>query len=231
METKTHINDNILSGLLFLILFSTQLFAITEKQQLQDWTKKNEAFLVDKYQFIESDWFKQECLQLAKIMEFNKINQCNLFQSGNINAYVFDNGHVYFSSAMMKLINNKHQWASILAHENAHIELQHYLKTLRKIKKPGVFFPKKRIKKLLIKHEKEADMWSENVLKKFNFNTEQIYFFLQRVKKIKGAKKNHRHLNLSKRIKATKKKEIINQKLINRINFLVIPKSRQRNAN
>ena len=203
--------------LLILLLFATQLIAQTDEQVLADWTKNNEQQLIEKYKIIQSDWFEEECLLLARQMEFNKLAECKLFQSEHINAYVFDNGHVYFSLALMQQIRNKHQWVAILAHENAHIELHHYLKSLKKIKKPGVFFPKSKIKKTLKKHEKEADHWAQQRLEQFGFDRTQIYYFLQRVKNIKGNVKSHTHSKLSRRIKKTGAEEINNQALIKRI--------------
>lgn len=213
MAAKT----NIINFILILIV-STQLFAQSDEQQLVDWTKKNESKLLEKYKTVRSDWFEKQCLLLAIRMKFKKINKCTLFKSDNINAYVFNNGHVYFSTSIIALIKNKHQWASILAHENAHIELQHYLKTLKKIKNPNFFFPKRKIRKMLKKHEQEADYWAYDKLKEYKFNPEQIYFFLNRVENIKGNNKNKHHLKLSKRINKTNEIEIINQALIN--NFL-----------
>ena len=193
----------------FLIAFTFQSFAISDEKQLANWTVSNENKLIDKHQIIQSKWFEENCLSIAKTMKFNKITQCKLFKSKNINAYVFNNGHVYFSTSMASLIKNKHQWASILAHENAHIELKHYLKTLKKIKKPGVLFPKSRIKKLIKQHEQDADDWAENKLIEFNFDTSQIFYFFQRVKNIQGDLETSTHLKLSKRVKLNAQQEII----------------------
>jgi len=204
----------------FLLLFSTQLIAQTDEQNLADWTKNNEQHLIEKYKIIQSDWFEKGCLLLAKKMQFNKLDECKLFQSEHINAYVFDNGHVYFSLALMQQIRNKHQWASILAHENAHIELHHYLKSLKKIKNPGVFFPQSKIKKTLKKHEQQADQWAQQKLNQFGFDATQIYYFLQRVENIKGNIKSHTHSKLSKRIKKTDIEEIKDQTLISHIQDL-----------
>jgi hypothetical protein len=214
MATKTYIIA------FFLIILSISLYAKTDEQQLKEWTIENEKKLLEENPIVKSDWFEKECLKLAKIMQLDAINTCQLFQSEHINAYVFDNGHVYFSTAMLQLINNEHQLASILAHEYAHIEFQHYIKTLKKIKKPGIFFPKKRINKLLKKHEKEADKWSESRLKKFGFNPQQINYFLQRVRILTPKKSSNHHLKLSKRIKTTVGLEIKNQKMIEKINVL-----------
>jgi hypothetical protein len=203
-----------------LILSSWNLFAQTDEQQLKDWTVKNETNLLEKYTIVQSEWFVDECLNLAKSMQLDAINTCQLFQSEHINAYVFDNGRVYFSTAMLKLINNKHQLASILAHEFAHIKLQHYLKTLKKIKKPGIFFPKKRVNKLLKKHEQEADDWSRNQLKEFGFDYQQINHFLRRVQNIEGNKRNKHHLKLSKRIEKSMVEEFIDYKFVKQVSTL-----------
>ncbi len=203
-----------------LICCSFQLCAQTDEQLLAEWTKKNESLLLKNNEVIESSWFQEKCLDLAKQMEFTQINQCHLLDSKNINAYVFNNGHVYFTTAMMRLINNKHQWASILAHENAHLVLNHYLKTLKKVKRPGFFFPKHKVKKRLKQNEIEADEWAKNKLLKFKMDGNQIYYFLKRVESIKGKNKNNSHLKLSKRIKQPQKDELIDQQLINAINNL-----------
>lgn len=205
----------------FLILLCWQSSATTEKQQLSNWTKENENILLEKYTIVDSAWFTEECLDLARQMQFNRINRCQLFRSKHINAYVFNNGHVYFSSALMKLLKNKHQWASILAHENAHLELEHYIKTLRKINNPGIFFPKSRINKLFKKHEKEADLWSDKQLIKYGLNSQQIVYFLLSVKNLYPNNNKNNHLKLSKRIKKTDIKEIINQDFINKIKHIL----------
>ena len=198
-----------------LICCSFQLCAQTDEQLLADWTKKNESLLLKNNEVIESSWFQEECLALAKQMKFTQIKQCHLLDSKNINAYVFNNGHVYFTSAMMHLINNRHQWASILAHENGHLVLKHYLKTLKKVKKPGFFFPKHKVKKRLKQNEIEADEWAKNKLLEFKIDGNQIYYFLKRVESIKGQSKSENHLKISKRIKQPKEKEVVDKQLIN----------------
>ncbi len=211
MATKTYFSY------LFLILFTLTVSAKTDEQQLTQWTIENEKKLLNDYPIIPSKWFEQTCMDLIKSMHFNQINQCKLFKSDFINAYVFDNGHVYFSTAMMALINNKHQWAAILAHENAHIELQHYLETLKKIKKPGIFFPKRKIRALIKNNEQAADDWSKIKLQEFGYDYNQIVFFFQRVKTSQGENRNKTHLKLSKRINTTNQPEIIDKLLISQI--------------
>ncbi len=209
------------------LLFAFSCFVVTttvqsktDEQVLAEWTGVNEAYLLDHQKAIRSSWFENECLQLAKSMSFNKINQCRVLDSNHINAYVLNNGHVYFSLGLLKNIRNKHQWAAILAHENAHIELNHYLKNLKKIKNPGVFFPKLSIKKAMRKHEQQADQWSYDTLKRYGFDVNQIAFFLQRAKKITKGKIRNTHIKLSKRIKKNQSSEIIDMMLMENISMI-----------
>lgn len=204
MATKTYILN------FLLIILSPQSFAQDDEQILDQWTKANELKFVEKYDLIHSQWFENECLNLAKLLRFNKINKCSLIKSPHINAYVFNNGHVYFSAAMVKLINNKHQLASILAHENAHVELSHYLINLQTLKNPPIFFPKSKYKKQLKKHEEQADAWAEKSLQRFGFDPTQISYFLKRVEELDKSHHSSTHLKISKRIKKKLSKEIIN---------------------
>lgn len=212
------------SYLIFVALYSltimTNTQAKTDEQILAEWTSENENHLLNHQKIIRSEWFEKECMQLAKSLSFSKINQCRILDSQHVNAYVLNNGHVYFSIGLLNSIRNKHQWAAILAHENAHIELNHYLKNLKKIKNPGVFFPKLSIKKTMRKHEEQADQWAYNQLKKHGFDNDQIAFFLQRVKKNTKGKKHNTHIKLSKRIKKNQSSEIIDMLLMENISLI-----------
>jgi len=214
MATKTYFSY------LILILLTFSVLAKNDQQQLTEWTIENEKKLLSDFPTVESSWFEKTCLELAKSMRFNQLTQCKLFKSDHINAYVFNNGHVYFSTSMMELINNKHQWAAILAHEYAHIELGHYLQTLKKIKNPGFFFPKKKIKTLIKKNEQSADKWSEMTLQEFGYKYNQIVYFFKRLKTSQGENRNKTHLKLSKRIKNTKQPEIIDKPLADKLQQL-----------
>jgi len=202
--------------IILLILVPNLTWPQSDAEILNKWTNKNESMLIQKYTMIASPWFETECLKLAKNLQFQHINHCQIFDSKIINAYVFNNGHVYFSTGMMKQINNYNQWAAILAHENAHIALHHYLSMLKKIRKPNVFFPKSNIRKMLIRHESEADNWSKQRLKAHDMDYSQINYFFERMKGIKSSRKNN-HLKLSKRIKKANKPEIMDMGLIQKI--------------
>lgn len=202
---------------IMLLLMSWPLEAKDNAEILEETTRLQEKALLDKYNIIVTPSLEKSCMEMARNMQFDKINSCNIINSNQINAYVLANGHVYFSLAMMQQINNKHQWAAILAHENAHLELNHYIKTLEKYQNPGLFFPKSKIKKMMRKHEIQADDWSDNRLQNYGYDAEQIYFFMQRVIKIKGNKKTNSHIQPSKRTKKNNNIELMDKKLIKSI--------------
>lgn len=159
-----------------------------------------EQQLLDKYRLVQSARFKEDCVSLVKSLQLKKINDCFLLESEDINAFVLNNGHVYFTSAVFDFLNNRDQWASIIAHENAHLVLDHYSKRVEKINKPDLFFTKSRLKKFIKKQELEADEWAESHLLMHQFDPHQVRFFLLRVEKKLGKKRSKFHLKINKRI-------------------------------
>ena len=208
--------------LIFVLLVLTSLTSVAKEngQLLKNATIEQEKSLLENHRILPSDTLEKECMKLALDLKFEMIKQCKIINSPNINAYVLANGHVYFSLPLMQQLKNKHQWASILAHENAHLELSHYIKILEKYQNPGVFFPKSKIKKMMKKHEKQADEWSDDRLKKHGYNADQIYYFMQRVIKIQGNEKNNSHQKKSKRTKKSEYVELLDESLIKSIHEL-----------
>jgi len=206
--------------LYLLFLLPLSVLAKDNIKILAETTKLQEQTLLRNYSILPSPNLEKYCLQLTQVMQFQRINQCHIIKTEHINAYVLANGHVYFSLGMMKQIKNQHQWAAILAHENAHLELNHYLKMLEKYQNPGVFFPKSKIKKMHKLHEKQADDWSHKKLTQYGFDPNQIYYFMQRVNQKNGNKKTYSHIKPSKRIKKNNGVEAIDEKLIQMISNL-----------
>ena len=207
---------------ILLLSYITTSNAQNSNVQLKQWTAAHEKKLIEKYKTINSSWFQEICLELSDNLQFKNISKCTLLESSLINAYVFNNGHVYFTSSLLKLVKNKDQWASIIAHENAHLELKHYQKTLDKINHPDFFFPKKKFKKLLKNNEKEADEWAKLQLNKNHYKSSQIYYFLKRVSSLKKQESNTKsHLKLSKRATKPESLEIIDRKIVKNINHIL----------
>ncbi len=201
--------------LVILAFFTFPSMAKSNSEILFERTQLLEKNLLENNKILPSPLLEKKCMDMAKSMLFNQIKQCKIIDSTQINAYVLANGHVYFSVAMMQQIKNEHQWAAILAHENAHLELNHYEKTLIKLQKPGLFFPKLKIKKMMRKHENQADEWSMKHLKKMGYDADQNYFFMQRVIKILGNRRSNSHIKTSKRAKSSNSTELIDAELIN----------------
>ncbi len=166
---------------------------------------------LDKYDEIKSEWFSNQCRQLIEDLHLQQLKNCKLIKSKYNNAYVTINGDVYFTLSMMKLIHNKHQWAVILAHENAHLELKHYQQLADKIQNPDFFFPKKKYKKLREKVELEADHRAKTIVEKHGFNSNQVSYYLQRIESGKRDKRT------SQKIKKDDANEIIDLELIESI--------------
>ena len=209
----------------FSLVFVLTLSSITARsknnqQLLAEQNLKNEHDLLAKHTIINSIWFESNCLQIIKSMQFKQLNSCKLIDSDSINAYVLSHGSVYFTAAMMQQLRNKHQWASIIAHENAHLQLNHYLKLLQYLQNPSVFFPKSKLKKLLKKQEEQADKWAKDKLKQHGYDEKQIYFFLKRVSAIKN-KKSYSHIRPSKRADKSPKNEIIDQEFIEKLKHII----------
>lgn len=55
-----------------------------------------------------------------------------ILNSEEINAFAAPSGHVFISKGMLKLTRNEDDLAAILAHEIAHVSLQHGLKAIKK---------------------------------------------------------------------------------------------------
>ncbi|MFK8011179.1 MAG: M48 family metalloprotease [Marinicellaceae bacterium] len=206
--------------ILILLGFSLPLIAKTHAEIISETAQLHEKQLLDKYDVINAPVLEKYCMDIAQEMRLKNIQQCKIIQTPLINAFMLANGHVYLSSSMMKLLKNKHQWASILAHENAHLELNHYHKMLEKYQNPGVFFPKSKIKKMHKLHESQADEWSKNTLKQYGYDSDQVYFFMQRVVKFSGNKKTYSHIKPLKRVNKNNKNEIIDTTLIDAIKII-----------
>lgn len=199
---------------ILLLLFCGLIQAQIAADSLTQATQFNEKNLLKKSPILNSPALEKRCLALALILQFEQINQCKIIRSKSINAYVLANGHVYLTSALMHNINNSHQWAAILAHENAHLALNHYAEMLQTYQKPGFFFPKAKLKKMRQKQEQQADDWSRKRLEQGGFDNQQIYYFMQRVIKISGNNKSFSHIAPAKRSQKADTVELIEQKLL-----------------
>lgn len=173
---------------LFFILISACYIcnAGIHDDNIQSLSANNEEYLLKNHNIIQSEWFNKQCLNIIQTLHLKRIQKCQLLDSNHNNAYVLPNGNAYITIELLKKLRNHHQLAVILAHENAHIELNHYQIMLDKIRNPGFFFSKRKFKKMMEKNEKEADQWAKETANKYNIDFSQIRFYLSRIDKNKS---------------------------------------------
>lgn len=172
-----------------------------------------EQQLLSRYKLSSNEGFRNKCQSFIKQLRFNQAFKCLLLETEDINAFAFDNGNIYITQGMLDQFKNKHQWASVISHEAGHVVLNHFSKRAKKIKKPGFFFTKSRLKKFIKKQEKEADIWAKTQLMNHGFDADQVSFVLARLegKKVYNSKF---HLNLSARGDESIHSEIVDDDLI-----------------
>ncbi|MCF6300577.1 MAG: hypothetical protein L3J52_05610, partial [Proteobacteria bacterium] len=114
------------------------------------------------------------------------------------------------------------QLASVLSHEWAHVELDHFAKLQQMIGKPAFFFSKSKLKKLSRKHEQQADDWANKRLRLHHFDPNQINHYLRRLQKtLKNSKRSAGHKKLKNRLqKHSIKPEIVDQIFIQMVQSL-----------
>lgn len=184
-------------------------FFVLNLWTVQSHSRDLEKTLLDTYDVLESPAFESRCLALAAKLDLAEVKSCKLLNTDNINAFAMQSGTIYFTKGMMSLFNNAQQWSFVLAHENAHLVLNHLEKRVKKLKKPGVFFTKTRVKKLLKKQEKEADEWASDWLKRFDVDEQQLSYFLSRAEKSLKNRQSKYHLKLKNRTPKANSKEIV----------------------
>jgi len=193
--------------LLHILLFSLlSLVAAADdgnadpEELLLELAEKVERQLLDQYPLIHSVEFESVCFGLAAEFKTAKLRSCRLIHAPFDNAYALANGNVYITTSLLKKVRNLHQLGHILAHEWAHLELQHHVKLAHKYQKPGFFFPKSKIKKMRRKHEREADDWADEKLQSNGYRTDQMVFVFARLEQSNDTifSKEHPHRSQQK---------------------------------
>jgi len=182
-----------------LLSFALPVFSEMHNQNLG----KMEKLLLEQFPIRASSEFNKDCMSVILKLKVESNYRCYLLESEDPNAFIFESGRIYISIGMLKLFRNQDQWASIVAHEIAHIELSHHKERLKKIKKPGFFFTKSRLKKLIKKQEKEADDWSYKQLKLRGLDPNQVAHLIQRLSETNLSSSDF-HINYSSRQKNLK---------------------------
>lgn len=172
----------VLRGLL-LHLFITDAHADTvQNAQIQ------RQQLISKHGLYDSPEWQKRCDSVLKQLKLSA--QCLLLNHNTANAYAFADGTLMINRGLLSLIKNPDQMAHIIAHEQAHWSLKHHQQLAQFIRKPPLFFPKKKLKKLRHQQELAADAWANDRLTHHRFDPRQIHHLWQQ---LLGQEKNHRN--------------------------------------
>ena len=198
-------NFNLLYGFIALLL---QFFLATSSADTKGAGIKQRNDLIAQYGLVDSMPFQQPCQKITAALEIP--SSCLLLNQNNINAYAFADGHIMITLGLLLKTQNPDQLAHVLAHEQAHITLNHHQSLAEFMRKPPVFFPKKKLKKLRLKQEKQADQMANNQIIKAGYDPAQIHHLWQSLLNKEDSKKWSDHQKLSQRID----KHLLNQALI-----------------
>lgn len=186
--------------LLALLLQSTQASAESVKEKLIAQANQQQQQLIQRYGLSDNQAATQACNDLIAQLALRQFKSCQIIQASFANAFSAANGRLILTEGLLQELRNPDQLAHILAHEYAHLLLQHHQQAHELVNNPPVFFTKSRIKKFYRKIELEADDWANQHLPKHGFDAAQIHHYLLR---LANTSKEHSddHLPLSKRIK------------------------------
>ena len=151
------------------------------RQQLLENAQTQQQKLINTYGLsLHSKWH-EKCHQLIESLELLQFNQCLVIKASFANAYSLAHGTVILTENLLKNINNDDQLGHILAHEHAHLELNHHQQTQQLLNKPPKLFTKSRVKQFYRNIEQQADQSADELLKAHQFDWLQIHHYLLRI--------------------------------------------------
>ncbi len=154
--------------------------------------------LIQKHGLYESPQWQQRCQQVTEQLKLTA--HCQLLNHSAPNAYAFADGVIMINQGLLKMIKNPDQMAHILAHEQAHLTLQHHQELAQFIRKPPLLFPKKKLKKLRHQQELAADDWANDHLVRHQFDPRQIHHLWQQLLTQEKTNRSSDHPALAERI-------------------------------
>jgi len=137
--------------------------------------------ILEKHGLVTNPKWHTVCLSLIEALSLNLFNECLVIDAKYPNAYSFANGKVAITWGLLNQIRNNDQLAHILAHEHAHLSLNHHQQVQNMLLNPPTFFTKSRFKRFHRKLEKEADEYAEQVLLAHQKDPLQIHHYLKRI--------------------------------------------------
>ncbi len=188
--------------LLALLLQSAQAPAKSVTDQLIAQANQQQQQLINTYGPSNNQAATHACDALINKLALSQFKSCLIIQAPFANAYSAANGQLILTEGLLKELRNPDQLAHILAHEYAHLLLQHHQQAHELVNNPPTFFTKSRIKKFYRKMELAADEWANQHLPKHGFDATQIHHYLMRLAST-NKERTDDHIPLSQRIKKT----------------------------
>ncbi len=170
-------------GVILLLLagFSLAKEASDPVSALEQDAEKQQRLLIEKYGISQHPGWAIKCQSMIKQLNLMKFELCQVLAANHANAYSLANGVVLLTEGLLSNINNKHQLAHVLAHEHAHLALEHHQQAQTMVNNPPVFFTKSRLKKFYREMEHAADLAANELLIKHQMDHLQIHHYLQRI--------------------------------------------------
>lgn len=166
---------------------SAKLLASAQHQQQK---------LIDDYALSQQPKWQKKCRSLMGALQLNLFKKCLIIQAPFANAYALANGNVVLTEMLLQNINNDDQLAHILAHEHAHLRLNHFQQTQQLLNNPPKLFTKSRIKKFYRNLEQQADQAADQKLLQLARDPLQIHHYLLRTEQ-----QNDEHSNDHQQLK------------------------------
>lgn len=187
----THLRNVWVAVLLLLTDGVWAQSAVSLTQQAQQQQQK----LLDQFGPWLDPQRQQQCQQLINELALTQFKTCQLLDADFANAYAFAHGTVMLTRGLFVSMNNSDQLAHVLAHEHAHLAMNHHQQAQQLINHPPVFFTKSRIKKFYRQIEQQADRAATEMLLAHQRDPLQIHHYLMRIEQqVKAASQDHQQL-------------------------------------
>lgn len=187
------------NALLLFLLLSSEAFANDSDVELMREAQKQQQKLLDQYGLVENKQWQQSCDVLIETLVLKQFSQCQIIGAEFPNAYSLAHGVVILTQGLFINIRNDDQLAHVLAHEHAHMMLNHHRQAMQMVMNPPKLFTKSRIRKFYRQIEREADEEADKILMQHNFDPKQVHHYLIRIAELIDESSND-HEKLENRI-------------------------------
>ncbi|WP_223786740.1 M48 family metalloprotease [Marinicella meishanensis] len=162
---------------------------------LQD-AEQQQAQMVTRHGLHPDARWANKCQLLIEHLALERFQSCLVLDADHANAYALAHGVVMLTQGLLSQINNDHQLAHVLAHEHAHLLLDHHLQAAKKIQNPPTFFTKSRLKKFYRQLEHDADQAANEWLLAQQMDPQQIHHYYLRIEpQVRDKKADHDKLS------------------------------------